>query len=239
MKNIIMLLAALSVAACSSGAKLGKAGPGEVHITGAMRDAMWKGEIYGKINMDTISDKTHLFGLGPVEYLSGELLIADGRCYRATVVSAEEMKVEEIWTVKAPFFVRAKVSAWKESALPDSIVSLPQLESYLNQITRKMRRPFAFQVKGPVETAQIHIVNLPPGTKVSSPDEAHQGIQHYTVSNREVLMLGFFSTEHQAVFTHHDTYMHLHLMTEDKKQMGHLEEARFKPGKMCLLLPGK
>ncbi|HRF42440.1 MAG TPA: acetolactate decarboxylase, partial [Saprospiraceae bacterium] len=133
----------------------------------------------------------------------------------------------------------AKVSAWKESALPDSIVSLPQLESYLNQITRKMRRPFAFQVKGQVETAQIHIVNLPPGTKVSSPDEAHQGIQHYTVSNTEVLMLGFFSTEHQAVFTHHDTFMHLHLMTEDKKQMGHLEEARFKPGQMRLLLPGK
>jgi acetolactate decarboxylase len=52
-------------------------------------------------------------------------------------------------------------------------------------------------------------------------------------------MVGFFSTEHQAVFTHHDTFMHLHLMTEDKKQMGHLEELRFKPGQMRLLLPGK
>jgi acetolactate decarboxylase len=239
MKNIIILIAALSVAACSSSSQLRSAGAGDVWITGAMRDAMWKGEIFGKINLDTISDKTNLYGLGPVEYLSGELLITDGRCYRSTVVSATEMKVEEIWDVKAPFFVRATVPAWKETALPDSIVSLPLLESYLNQITQKERRPFAFQIKGPIETALIHIVNLPPGTQVSSPDEAHQGIQHYSISNTEALIVGFFSTEHQAVFTHHDTFMHLHLMTEDKKQMGHLEEASFQAGRMRLLLPGK
>jgi len=133
--------------------------------------------------------------------------------------------------------VRSTVPVWRETALPDSIVSLPQLESYLNQTTQKARRPFAFQLKGPVESAQIHIVNLPPGTKVSSPDEAHQGIQHYSVSNQEVIIVGFFSTEHQAVFTHHDTFMHLHLMTADKKQMGHLEDIKFRPGRMRLLLP--
>jgi hypothetical protein len=30
-------------------------------------------ELYGNINLDTISNKTHLFGLGPVENLAGEI----------------------------------------------------------------------------------------------------------------------------------------------------------------------
>jgi len=95
MKNIIILIAALSVAACTTSSQVRSTGVADVLVTGAMRDAMWKGEIFGKINLDTISDKTNLYGVGPVEYLAGELLIADGRCYRSMVVSATEMKVEE------------------------------------------------------------------------------------------------------------------------------------------------
>ncbi len=41
-------------------------------------------------------------------------------------------------------------------------------------------------------------------------------------------IVGFFSTEHKTIFTHHDTFMHLHLITKDKLMMGHLDNAVFK-----------
>src|SRR5690606_34527159 len=91
-----------------------------VQVVGAMRNVMRKGELQGTIALDTISNKKYLYGLGPVEYLTGELLVIDGKSYTSTVVSETEMLVEETFDVKAPFFVYANVANWKEQQLPDS-----------------------------------------------------------------------------------------------------------------------
>lgn len=76
----------------------------QVKLVGEMKNVMWKGELYGSINLDTISNKTHLFGLGPVENLAGEILIIDGKSYKSTVASNTTMNVEETYDIKAPFF---------------------------------------------------------------------------------------------------------------------------------------
>ena len=201
-----------------------------VTIVGAMKNVMWKGQLYGNINLDKISNKEHLYGLGPVEYLSGELMIFDGKAYKSTVISTLSMKVEETFKTKAPFFGYANINQWYEQKLPDSIQTILHLENYLDKITKSAKRPFIFKIKGSIETAVIHIVNLPKGTKVSSPDQAHQGKTNYPIANEEVDILGFFSTEHKAIFTHHDTFLHMHLITSDKSKMGHLDELLLKKG---------
>ena len=81
----------------------------EVKIVGEMKNVMWKGQLYGNINLDTIANKTNLYGLGPVEYLSGEILIIDGKSYKSTVTSDSTMKVEETYDIKAPFFGYANI----------------------------------------------------------------------------------------------------------------------------------
>jgi acetolactate decarboxylase len=80
-------------------------------------------------------------------------------------------------------------------------------------------------------------VNLPKGSKVSSPNEAHNGQKNYELINEPSEIIGFFSTNHKAVFTHHDTYLHMHLMTTNLQKMGHLDEVLFKKGTMKLYLP--
>jgi len=70
---------------------------------------------------------------------------------------------------------------------------------------------------------------------VSSPAEAHQGQTNYYLNNEEVEIVGFFSTEHQGVFTHHDSFLHMHLITKDKSLMGHLDELEL--DKVTLYLP--
>lgn len=212
-------------------------GSGDVKVVGEMRNVMWKGQLSGIISIDTIAVKDHLYGLGPVEYLTGELLIADGRCYRSAVVSDTVMKVEETAAAKAPFFAYANISRWKESVLPDSIITPELLEQHLDLQTRSTKRPFMFRLTGVVETAAIHIVNLPAGKKVSSPDDAHTGRVSYRLFNEPSDIIGFFSREHQGIFTHHDSWMHMHLITADRQKMGHLDDVLFKKGTMKLFLP--
>lgn len=209
----------------------------EVKIVGEMKNVMWKGELFGKIHLDTISNKNNLYGFGPVEYLSGEILIIDGKSYKSTVISDTTMKVEETFDIKAPFFGYANISNWRAYRLPDSIQTLQQLETYLDNITQNAPRPFIFKLSGRIEEATIHIVNLPKGTKVSSPEEAHRGQVNYKLENEETDIIGFFSTMHKAIFTHHDTYMHLHLITKDRRKMGHLDAVVFKSGTIKLYLP--
>lgn len=208
-----------------------------ITIVGEMKEVMWKGELFGKIHLDTISNKEHLYGLGPVEYLAGELLILDGVAYQSRVVDEQNMKVETSFNVKAPFFGYTNIPAWEELAFPDSIQTISELENYLDLISQNTTRPFFFRLTGTVETATIHIVNLPKGSKVSSPDEAHQGQKNYQLKNESSEIIGFFSTEHKAIFTHHDTFLHMHLISSDKKKMGHLDDVKFLKGSMNLFLP--
>lgn len=233
-KTTLLGLTILALTSCSSKAQQTT---NEVKIVGEMKNVMWKGQLSGNINLDTIANKTSLYGLGPVEYLSGEILIIDGKSYKSTVVSDTTMKVEETYDIKAPFFGYANISKWTEQTLPDSIQTIQQLETYLDKVTQNSPRPFMFKLSGTVEQATIHIVNLPKGSKVSSPDEAHKGQKNYELKNEQSDIIGFFSTEHKAIFTHHDTYLHMHLMTTNRQKMGHLDEVLLKKGTMKLYLP--
>jgi acetolactate decarboxylase len=233
-KIILLGLTILTLTSCSSKAQHTT---NDVKIVGQMKNVMWKGQLHGNITLDTIANKTNLYGLGLIEYLAGEILIIDGKSYKSTVTSDTTMKVEETYNIKAPFFGYANIAKWTEQNLPDSIQTIQQLETYLDKVTKNSQRPFMFKLSGTVEQATIHIVNLPKGSKVSSPDEAPKGQKNYELKNEQSDIIGFFSTEHKAIFTHHDTYLHMHLMTTDGKKMGHLDEVLFKKGTMKLYLP--
>ncbi len=207
----------------------------DVVSVAAMKDVMWKGELYGKVLLDTL-DKSGLYGLGPVEYLKGELLIVDGKSYKSEVLSDSTMSVQETYQVKAPFFVYGNVSKWDKEPIDNSVKNLKDLEESLNIKATKFTTPFVFKLKGTVSMAKIHIQNLPSGSTVSSPKEAHVGQTNYTIENEAVEIIGFYSTEHKGIFTHHDTNMHLHLITEDRLKMGHLDRVVFEEG-MQLYLP--
>ena len=207
----------------------------EVQVAGAMKDVMWKGELTGKIRLDTLPDRKGLYGLGPKSYLQGELLILDGRSYVSRVLTDSTMAVEETYQVSAPFFVYGNVEAWEAIDLPGRIQSIEDLEHFLDERTRHRPRAFAFKLTGQIRNADIHIQNLPEGTSVSSPAEAHQGQTAYALGPADVDIVGFFSTEHQGVFTHHDTNLHMHLISRDRTQMGHLDRVTF--DRMRLYLP--
>lgn len=208
-----------------------------VQIRGAMSKVMHEGDLTSTIDLDTISDKQFLCGLGPLENLTGEIIVMDGAAYKSTIDENGEMHVTSTLALKAPFFAYTHVQHWQEVILPEDILTLPQLESYMDQVTQKFTRPYFFRVISTVDSAQIHVLNLPKRTNIHSPEDAHQGQRDFTIKNKEVDLIGFFSTQHQGIITHHDSFMHIHLITHDREQMGHLDSIVFKPGFTRVLLP--
>ena len=68
-----------------------------------MKNVMWKGELHGNLKLDTISNKTNLYGLGPVEYLAGEILIIDGIDHIGRVFkyrNYDDLSVQEIGIIQ-------------------------------------------------------------------------------------------------------------------------------------------
>lgn len=141
-KTILLVLTILTFINCTTEAQQTT---NEVKIVGQMKSVMWKGQLHGTINLDTIAGKTNLYGLGPVEYLAGEILIIDGKSYKSTVTSDTTMKVEETYDIKAPFFGYAIISKWAEQNLPDTIQTIQQLEVYLDKVTKKFSTTFYIQ----------------------------------------------------------------------------------------------
>lgn len=229
-----MILTIVTITACRPSSDGTVNDAESIRITSAMKNVMWKGELYGKITMDTVASQKGIYGVGPLEGLRGEITIMDSKVYVSRVLKDGTPKVTIDQNVKAPFFVQAKVNTWDTIALPSSIHTIDQLDQYLNKSTKKVKRPFVFRLNGIINRGKYHIQNLPPNTKVNSPEEAHSGQVKYDINNLPVDILGFFSTNHKGIFTHHDTNVHLHMLSKDLEHMGHLDEAYF--GEMELMI---
>ncbi|WP_405210707.1 acetolactate decarboxylase [Dokdonia sp. Asnod2-E02] len=238
MKYILLLTFAICLASCNSKGETATATTyPDVKVVGAMKNVMWKGELEGSILLDTITNKEGLYGLGPESYLTGELLIINGTSYLSKVNSDTTMTVTSTYEVSAPFFVYTNVTDWYEINLPASVKTIKDIEDFVSERTKEAKRPFAFRLEGTVSKAEIHIQNLPRDTKVSSPQEAHQGQTNYTLQDEEVEIIGFFSIMHKGIFTHHDSNIHLHLITKDQSKMGHLDNLTI--DNLKLFLPKK
>ena len=58
------------------------------------------------------------------------------------------------------------------------------------------------------------------------------------MANSPATMLGFYSKHHQSIFTHHTTFIHVHIMDDKTKTVGHLDELQIK-GLFTVYLPEK
>jgi acetolactate decarboxylase len=205
-------------------------------IIGAMKRVMWSGELQGNISLDTIAHP-HTYGMGPLAYLKGELLLWDGTVYSARVRHNGTAQIDTNRQVTAPFFAYSTVEAWSEVVLPDSVRNASQLEQFMAALYPDPAAITLFRLEGIVDSSVTHIVNLPEGTTVRSPQDAHQGKVSYTHTRAMVQVLGFYSRNHQGIFTHHDSFLHMHLVTHDRSAMGHVDALQWTPGAMKLFVP--
>ena len=200
-----------------------------------MRNTMFNGQLAALAVMDSVA-VPGIYGIGPLTYLRGELLLLDGHCYVAKATSDSTMEVVERSDVGAPFFVLQRVQSWHAGALPDSVRDLRSLDAFLTAAYGALQVPFAFRITGVFRSMQLHLLDVPPGAAVNCPADAHAHNKHFVLHGRYAEAMGFFSTKHHAVFTHHDTNIHVHAITTDRQLMGHVDGMRFDPAEVQLLV---
>ncbi|MDB9770840.1 hypothetical protein OAB31_01395 [Polaribacter sp.] len=90
LKNIIYIFSALLFASCTKSTNTSY-----VKVVGEMRDVMWKGDLKGKIATDSLNNK-ETYGLGPIEFLKGEIVVFEGQTFVSKVIDSVSHQVTKI-----------------------------------------------------------------------------------------------------------------------------------------------
>jgi acetolactate decarboxylase len=191
-----------------------------------------KGDLHGHVALDAFAAVPHLYALGPLEGVRGEVTILDSqpsiaRIERDTVVTVSD------WRARACFLVWAQVPAWDERVADDELADLLSLEGMALTLADAggfdLRRPFPFRVRGTAAEAAFHVLDK----RDALP---HDHARHERAKVRRTLrdapleLVGFHSREHRGIFTPADANVHVHLSTTDGRASGHLETIRLAPG---------
>ncbi|MEC7264637.1 MAG: acetolactate decarboxylase [Bacteroidota bacterium] len=209
----------------------------KVHNTGSMKDM---GNTYDlHILLDTISPKSHLYGMGPYDRMKGEITVIDGKPYFATAFEEGKYQVDNDWDIRSPFFVYADVKEWKVFKITSSFNCVEGIQDVVASIAKAkgydLKQPFPFMIKGPFDELTAHIVT-PRNPEVEGYREGVKS-QKFTFEETEGELVGFYSENHQGVFTHADSFVHIHYLKKDKTFMGHLDEIKTKSSSYKLYLP--
>jgi len=206
----------------------------QVKWVGEMRKVMMLGEDQGVISLASLKTTEHLYALGPVEGLNGEITVFDSQPVIATIAEGKP-RTEQTFGVRAPLLVWGQVAKW--SASPAAIESMEALDKLVsaraNASGLDMTAPVPFRVTGVAQTIQMHIVNRQ--GREAKGREAHEAIEvKFPLRDAEVELLGFWSNRHAGVFTHMGSNVHVHGRTRDNQFSGHVDSLRIDSGEIWL-----
>ena len=210
----------------------------EVHHAGALMNFMHKGDLSAKIDLARLDSK-HLYALGALENLKGEILVMNGNPLLSRVVEGE-VEIDKSMDHQAALLVYAHVKKWQEISKTKSFPSAEEFEKWLLEQAKNhgvdTEKPFPFFLKGKAESLSWHVIDWPEGdTEHTHEKHVNSGLNG-TLENAEVSILGFHSKNHKGVFTHHSSNVHMHMRSTRQDLAGHVD--KLNPGtEMVFLLP--
>jgi acetolactate decarboxylase len=205
---------------------------------GGLHETVMMGKRDALLDLRTLKDHPHVYGIGPLEGLAGEVTIADGRPAVARVGADRLVHVTQTYEAGVPFFVWATVSAWQTAAVPSDVRTYADLEAFAGDAGKKagLNQAFPFVVIGRPELIDFHIVDAKPDTPPGMASHAKIQIP-FTVHRQEATLVGFWSNQHQGIFTPMGSSMHVHFQTTDNKVSGHVQGLDIGQSGMTLSLP--
>lgn len=201
--------------------------PYDVKVAGNVKDVMHGKSLENHIRLDTIL-APGIYGVGPNENLRGEITVVDGVPYVSTVENGK-MVTRIDSSVSAPFFVYSpfkyrkvrETVSWR--SVKDIENTLKRLKGYFNI---PKNQAFPFVVEAEFSKIQLHVIMRDPNEKEHSHEahkEAKVPFKYKSIRGR---LIGFYSTEHEGVFTHEGSHIHVHFLSNDGKITGHLDNLR-------------
>jgi acetolactate decarboxylase len=208
-----------------------------VKYYGALRTIM-SGNIKPVISLDSFSKVKNLYGLGAIESLKGEVQIFDSKPSNSIVIN-NSLHIREDYNFKASLLVYAEVKEW-DSYKIEIITTKDKLEKKVFELAKSngidTEKPFPFLLEGTVTSLDWHVINWKDGDTIHTHKKHTEAGLSGNLKNRKVKIIGFYSTKHKAVFTHHTTNIHMHFKTDDNTIAGHIDDLLLND-KITLKLP--
>ncbi|PWK24391.1 acetolactate decarboxylase [Arcicella aurantiaca] len=209
----------------------------EVKSVGELRKIMHDADLSSKIRLDTLP-KENLFAIGVVDSLHGEISIVNGK---ALISSIKDTFVRTDTTLnhEASMLVYAYVKNWKIITIEQDLNNSEELEVLIKRLASEngvdVTKPFPFMAKTWVKNMSFHVINWQSGMIHTA--DTHKQFAHELWHSAEIVMLvGFYSENHQGIFTPHNSKMHVHTITSAPLTSGHLETIETF-GKISLYFP--
>jgi acetolactate decarboxylase len=213
--------------------------PFQVKYAGALKDIMRKGDLAARIDLSDFHQAEHIYALGAVENLKGEILILDSKPLISTAQGGK-LLVRETLEAQAALLVYTSVDRWRSFRVPDSVDTYSRLEAHIEQVALNnglsRDEPFPFLLVGGMQKIDWHVIDWATGDTEHSHEKHKSSGPHGTLTGPAVTILGFFSRHHQGIFTHHTTYLHMHFVLKDRSLAGHVDDLVPQPG-LVLKLP--
>jgi acetolactate decarboxylase len=215
-------------------------GPGyELSFIGSQRQTIMTGDRASHLDLRTLKGRAHLYGIGPIQGLTGEVTIADSRPSLARVGTDHRVHVTESYDAGVPFFVWAEVATWQTQELLDNVRSYAEVEKFVGEAGAKagLTQAFPFVMTANPQLIDFHIVNATPDTPPGM--DAHHKIQiPFELRRQDVIFVGFWSNQHQGIFTPMGTNMHAHFQTLNNSLSGHVQGLELAQGTKLRLPQG-
>ena len=196
------------------------------------------GTIQPVISLDSLKSKQNLYALGAAGNLTGEIQIFNGKPSNSFVTD-ESVQIKSTYHLDAALLVYAEVKNWDSFEIENS-KNKDDLEEEIFKIAKNSGintdAPFPFLLEGTVASLDWHIINWKAGDTIHTPKKHKESGLNGRLMNQKVQIIGFYSTKHKAIFTHHTSNMHLHFKTEDNTLAGHVDEL-FLNKRITLKLP--
>ena len=173
-----------------------------VRWIGAQRRVL-ANDLTGHVALEALSAATHLYALGPLEGLRGEVSIFDSLPSIARIRD-NVIATESTWKARACFLVWADVPAWTWQLLDPAPPDLDALESPLSVLAceagHDAEEPLPFLVMGTAAEMILHVLDKRDGLPHDA-ERHEQAKVRRTLLGEPVELIGFHSPRHRGIFT--------------------------------------
>jgi acetolactate decarboxylase len=207
----------------------------EVKWFGSLK-TIFAGDWSTSIALRDVVATTDAYALGALSDLRGEFLVIGGK---VMLVYPTEMSLPRVVaehggsSETATLLVTAEVPQWREFTFEadvpgDGLEGAILAKAEANGVD--VAKPFPFLLQGVLRDVEWHVAD---GMRVEPGMRPDANAQHGALAETEGTVVGFYSTEHQGVFTMMGQNSHMHVVTSDHSVVGHVRTLAVSAG--CVL----
>lgn len=210
-----------------------------VKHSGDRMNIIKQGDFTGSIDLQDLGDVNHLFAIGPLEGLKGEITINDGKPSISTLTQDKKQKDISSFKHRAIFLVYGSTKEWQEIEIDKDLNSLNEIEQFVKESAASNNLPlnkaFPFKIEGVSDDITYHIIYKQDNKPHNKKEHQYSKIK-FSKKNESNTIIGFWSdAEGEGVYTHPNKRTHMHYISGVSKDSGHIDAIKLNSGAVLFI----